>query len=50
MNTPDAIAMSTGRARGIGRRLLPLMGIGVAVLANAAWIVFLGYLVLSLFG
>ena len=50
MNTTHAISAPVVRVRGVGSRALPFIKIGVAVLANAAWILFLGYLVLTLFG
>jgi hypothetical protein len=35
-------------ARGVAGSVLPLIGLGVAVIVNAAWIGFLGYWIFNL--
>jgi hypothetical protein len=40
---------SVGTAPNMWHRVWPLIGVSVAVLTNAAWIIFVGYLVLKLF-
>jgi hypothetical protein len=48
MNTKDALTASVGTALSIWKRVWPLIGITVALLANVAWIVLLGYYALKL--
>ena len=47
MNTTDTITASVSTTR--RKRVWPLIAVAGAISANAAWIVFLGYLVLKLF-
>jgi hypothetical protein len=49
MNTTDTITASVSTTRSIWKRVWPLIAVAGAISANAAWIVFLGYLVLKLF-
>jgi hypothetical protein len=49
MTTTVMITASVSTTRSIWQRVWPLIGVSVATLANAAWIVFLGYLVFKLF-
>ena len=49
MNTTDTMTASVSTTRSIWQHVWPLIGVGAALLANAAWIVLLGYSVLKLF-
>lgn len=49
MNTTNSVTASVGTAPNMRHRVWPLIGVGVALLANAAWIAFLGYLALKVF-